>query len=238
MRRGPSGARVEYREVAACGVLYVAGEAAMGASSLRRLLASMLSRTMFWRWSGICCHWPSLAAFRSRGCMAGISVAGLVPGILAFGERSVERYGRPPLSATSFNHCSHSSSMTVPCAPASRSAAATISRSFNCSPTLVISLSESSPSSSISFSSASASSWISSISSTPDRCACGALGSRSPGSIQSHISLLVLSWIIIPCSFSNRSFAQRVPSHFVRLAISDLVSPRFSKARKRRRCQG
>ncbi len=231
-RNGELAVLVEADDVDEC-----AAGGAMAASSIRRLLASIFCRTMLRRKSGICCHCPSLAAFRSLGCIAGLSIAGRVPGILAFGDRSEERKGKPPASTASFNHCSHSSSMTVAGLPASRCATAARNLSFNSTPTLWISLSESSPSP-VSSSSASSPSCMPSISSTFARWACGATGIRSSGSTYVPIPSEVVSRMIIPCSFSNRSFAHLVPSHFVKPAISDFVRPRLSKARKSLRCHG
>ena len=215
----------------------------MGVSSNRRLLASMFCRTILCRTSGICCHCPSLAALRSLGCIAGFveeeddEGKGRVPGILALGERSEveERKGIPPASTASLSHCSHSSSITVAALPASLCATAARNLSFNSSPTLWISISESSSISSSS--SCSLSSCISSILSRSARIAC-APTTRSSGGTQSGISSPVVSRILQPCSFSKRSFAHLVPSHFVNPAISLSVSRRLSKARNKRLCQG
>ena len=62
-------------------------------------------------------------------------------------------------------------------------------------------------------------------------------GLSNPREMKGGKLTLVVSRITIPCSRSNLSFAQRVPSHFVKLAISDFVRPKLSNARKSLRCQ-
>lgn len=170
------------------------------------------------------------------GALVGRLDAGLVPGIFALGDRLGARNGKPPASTASLSHCSHASSIIVDVSPASLWATAARSLALSASPTLWSSMSDSSSISSSTPFSCSSPCIMSSISSTSALWGSALLTMRSSGSTQSSISSAVVSLITMPCSFSKRSLAERVPSHLVKVAISFGVKRSSSKARKRRRC--
>lgn len=172
---------------------------------------------------------PARAALSIRG---GKSACGMRA--MLFDSRTIcsVRKGSSPDSIAFFNHNSHSSSKGKEVLSDSWSVARSPRTScrFRATPTLVSSPSLSSSSPSIS------SSGVAESSSKCPLCVARAVCGLSSGSIHSAISSKAVSWITTSESLSKRSFAHFVPSHLVRLAISELVRRRASNARNKRRC--